>query len=795
MPCRLKQQKNSKYKIPWWLKQLSRKAFYNKTLDKAYKIVRDLYNLNIEDITFRKIVYDAAYDALKNFKGNITYKHLETEYIKFLQTYQTLLNSNAVKPKLEDWNNYRNSSNYQIFLENLCRIKRFDHRLQASLDHALSYMIAKYQTKDLSETFEIWERRLKLDNIEKIWSKTWVWIVANTLVFTVADVLANTYEKRNNGDYNFFIPYNQYEMHTLKNWWQTDFSYAPKTWQTTTLITKELIIPLIGEVGSVALAEATRRSVVLSLVHLAKAISTISIAVSPARVASSILLTAAGILNKSVLAWLGWQITVEWTLDTEIQKVATAFFDKVRFLLTGEGNIHDVVKRKLLPHDILAGILAVYDLVLDGTTNPQRAASLNRILQSGNLKLINLIRRYINAAKELLTLRQIMQNKIETLKELNRMFSRIMPLQIDPKTLRLDETTKLWQVAKKFENFTENFLEIVQIVRLWRSLIWYWTWKTKQVEDISYFVPIAISYFYEWLNVLKQDESTAYSKYGSRIGKVIEEQTTTGHIKEGRPYGAYFFSGYNKYTDEDIYDEERQIKKYIINSYAFFEFYSYYINEYTRRITDITNWIEFTEYERKLSIADTFLDFLYMIASEKNVRTQNAFDFVEKVETAPNNIFYLKLNRATTFLDNMLRLHIRGRCVSTIKSTHAVKKAVILQTLHQALSDGKHYLHIKRRTAEVNYYALHESQMVNIPRLTRLFYFHEKRIALTKTTDEQNKQVLLVFTLEEQEEINFKGFYREKELLHITIKDIVEKPITYKRKKPFRRTPKIVCFV
>jgi hypothetical protein len=105
------------------------------------------------------------------------------------------------------------------------------------------------------------------------------------------------------------------------------------------MVYHELIVPVAGEVGSVGLAEAARRGTVISLIHLANALTTLATlhpAMRTISTASKILEFAATFLDKSILAWLGWQIGVEWALDGAIQNVLTEFGKFLYTAITGE---------------------------------------------------------------------------------------------------------------------------------------------------------------------------------------------------------------------------------------------------------------------------------------------------------------------------------------------------------------------------------------------------------------------------------------------------------------------------
>jgi hypothetical protein len=333
-----KREKNSKFKLPFNARDIDKVQYFNNTFINALKFHFFSHDLTVPYPVARKVLYDIWYDALKNSNDKIHKKNIELEYAKYLEYFNEKLPQ--YHEYIRDWEAYRKSELYHGTLGVLNEIKRTDHRLQIATDFALSYLYAKYQTRHNYETvITKVEQALHLDIIPKVWSKTSFWLAMQLLVFDPSNLYANTIA--NNKVYA--SEFDKVKEEALKiyitPWYEReDVKLAPE-WRNLALVYHELIIPLAGEVGSVGLAEAARRGTVISLIHLANGLATLASlhpAMRTVSTASKILEFAATFLNKSILAWLGWQIGVEWALDGAIQKVLTEFGKFLYTAITGE---------------------------------------------------------------------------------------------------------------------------------------------------------------------------------------------------------------------------------------------------------------------------------------------------------------------------------------------------------------------------------------------------------------------------------------------------------------------------
>jgi hypothetical protein len=333
-----KREKNSKFKLPLSARDIDKVQYFNNTFMNALKFHFFSHDLTVPYPVSRKVLYDIWYDALKNSNDKIHKKNIELEYAKFLEYFNEKLPQ--YHEYIRDWEAYRRSELYHETLKTLNEVKRTDHRLQIATDFALSYLYSKYQTRHNYETAIIKvEQALHLDVIPKLWSKTSFWLAMQLLVFDPANLYANTIA--NNKVYA--SEFDREKEEALKiyitPWYERDDIKLSQEWRNLALVYHELIVPLAGEVGSVGLAEAARKGTVISLIHLANGLATLASlhpAMRTVSTASKILEFAATFLDKSILAWLGWQIGVEWALDGAIQKVLTEFGKFLYTAITGE---------------------------------------------------------------------------------------------------------------------------------------------------------------------------------------------------------------------------------------------------------------------------------------------------------------------------------------------------------------------------------------------------------------------------------------------------------------------------
>jgi len=328
----------TKYKLPFNHRWLNKSWYLQQTLYKAWRFHLYAHNLQVEDVVFRKIVYDAIYDSLINEYDKVRHKDFLNEYAKF-QAYWNE-HFTELNDRIVEWENYRQSGKYQYFLEQLKHIRRFDKRVQAALDNALAFMYARFQKKFvIAETLEKIEKKLGMDVWQKAWSKKWLWFAAYMLVFDACDLYAATLGKTKHVIRDYDAELGEVLKVNIERWYERKelaVDYRVKMLMKTY---ENVIIPIVGEVGSVALAEAARRGTCIALLHAARMLA--NFAISDPRLklltwGAELLGSLAQILNNSVLAWLGWQIGVEWTLDATIQSFLNEAIKHVYATFTGK---------------------------------------------------------------------------------------------------------------------------------------------------------------------------------------------------------------------------------------------------------------------------------------------------------------------------------------------------------------------------------------------------------------------------------------------------------------------------
>jgi len=333
-----KREKNSKFKLPFEARNIDKVQYFNDTFINALKFHFFAHDLTVPYPVARKVLYDIWYDALKNSNDKIHKKNIELEYSKYLDYFNEHLKQ--YHDYVKDWEAYRKSELYQETIRTLQEIHRTDHRLKIATDFALAYLYAKYQTRHRYETIITKvEEVLHLDVIPRVWSKTSFWLAMQLLVFDPSNLYANTI-----GNNKVYVSeFDKIKEEAIKiyttPWYEREDVKLSKKWRNVALVYHELIVPLVGEIGSVSLAEAARRGTVISLIHLANALAnlaTLHPAMRAVSTVSKILEFAATFLDKSVLAWLGWQIGVEWALDGTIQKVLNEFAKYLYTAITGE---------------------------------------------------------------------------------------------------------------------------------------------------------------------------------------------------------------------------------------------------------------------------------------------------------------------------------------------------------------------------------------------------------------------------------------------------------------------------
>ena len=332
-----KREKNSKFKLPYNARSIDKVQYFNDTFINALKFHFFAHDLAVPYPVARKILYDAWLDALKNSNDKIHKKNLENEYRNYLEYFETKLTQ--YHDYVREWEAYKRSEMYQETMRTLSEIHRTDHRLSIATDYALAYIYAKYQKRyDYSQLIEKVESALHLDIIPKVWSKTSFWLAMQLLVFDANNLYANTI-----GNNNTYIT--QYDPITgdaikihITPWYEKSEYIQDDFFRGLATFYHDVVVPFMGEVGSVGLAEAARRGTVISLLHLSRAVLSLAMlhpALRGVQTLSKVFEFASVFLEKSILAWVGWQIAVEWSLDGAIQYYLSEFAKILYEQITG----------------------------------------------------------------------------------------------------------------------------------------------------------------------------------------------------------------------------------------------------------------------------------------------------------------------------------------------------------------------------------------------------------------------------------------------------------------------------
>lgn len=319
---------NSKTSLPLNFRDISKKEFRNLSFDNIHKFYYTAHAINLENHNFRKILYDAFFDALKNKNGKIHRRDYLNEIEKFNDRYYQVADANDLE-KIRKWKEYRESIEYQEFLKQVRQIDRLDHRADLTISNAFAYMYAQHQDKNIIyEAVETLEEKLKLNKIPEAWSKSSLWFIANVAFFNQISFLVKV------GRVPVAIDITQFlvkdlgvdigiDLQVKKDWWDSKFYYHLNDNEKLFYrIYNDVIAVSAGESGSVMLAEAARAGTSLALHYGAKVltgIATLHPAFRALKIGSYILEGVNEVLNKTVLGWLGWQIGVEWSLDGWIQ--------------------------------------------------------------------------------------------------------------------------------------------------------------------------------------------------------------------------------------------------------------------------------------------------------------------------------------------------------------------------------------------------------------------------------------------------------------------------------------------
>lgn len=427
------------------LKFDSRKYVYRNTLERAWKYHIAL-GLNVEDIVFRKILYDSIYDVLENKNGKIHWKEFLTEYVNFINEYHHYFELEQIKEKLSVWEEYRSSEVYKNFIEHIRDVKRTDTRLKIAINNSLAFMHLKWGN-NWGERFIDLEKKLKLDTVEKLWSKKAVWFLVDTLIFDAGKLYAETegrdvvYETKEQDAIRIYV----------KRWYErTDI--VDEDFRLMCKIYDNILTTLAGEIGSVVIAESLRRHTIMGLLHIAEAARRYS-------KAAKTLVGLASFLNGSVIGWLGWQIFIEWSFDEEIQRALRALLKYGYYLLTGDSQIFEI--NRLSEGDLEKAIKIYAKLLITGEITGLERIELEKFWELATTKQKEILYRVLVSITEA---RRVYNQKKRLYEELNREMFRAREI-----TRRIEENEK--EISEYLKDF--DLKGLVDFVEKQNSLMKY----------------------------------------------------------------------------------------------------------------------------------------------------------------------------------------------------------------------------------------------------------------------------------------------------------------------------------
>lgn len=613
----------TKRKLPINHRMINKTEYLNRTLNQAWRYHLYAHNLQVEDVIFRKITYDAIYDALRNSNDKIHYKDFLDEYAKFQKYWDE--NFSELNEKIIDWENYRQSGKYQYFIEQLKHIKRFDRRLQASIDNALAFMYAKYQKGFvLGETLTSIEQRLRLDVIQKAWSKKWLWVAASLLYFDANDLYAQTL-----GNSQIAIrEWDKELQEAIKikvNPWYERKDLALSTYEKTMFkIYENVIIPVAGELGSVALAEAARRGTVIALLHITRMLTNFAKFHPKLKVLSwgaQLAGNLAHILNNSVLAWLGWQIGIEWSLDATIQAFMSEAIKHIYYGLTKA----PIWKARNYTDWGLFELAAYYQYkkYVNGKISSDEEDLINFVYQYGSEKqkeILNRIAKSLETAQRLYNFRRFFY---QTEKEFQEQTKNLLEKAI------YDPDNFFWESQKIF---TEDYLKAIAKLKIdmLQGL------KGEQGIDLDI------------INVSRDVRNEKFKdKYGYNIDKTQVSVDSSIFVPLDK-----------------CYVSQKEISCYD----AYVEGFSYFaVFERGEKTEYIVRDLE-TSQEEVSDLSQSFFSFL----SEKSI---NVLEGKYGIDSIIRNPEFLKL--PILFVNDTLRLRITKKCVSVVAQRRGWQKTLL----------------------------------------------------------------------------------------------------------------------
>lgn len=663
-------------------KDISKKIYLKETLYKAWQFHVALNNLHLSDVNFRKIVYDAIFDALPNSEGKIHNKEFIAEYEKFTQWYDLYYRKQFPDDagKILDWDIYRASPEYKAFIERIKDIQRTNKRLQISVDNALAYMYAKHQKGfNIAEAYRNLEKKLKLDLIEVAWSKKSLWLATNILVFDAINLYAGTIG-------NNKTIYRDFEMEKAEAikiktipWYERKDLQVDENLKTMMKIYDNLIIPIVAEIGSVYVADIVRMGTVHSLLHVTRMLTNIAKFHPSLRGLSwgaTLTGALADILNNSVLAWLGWQFAVEWQADGFIQYFLQEGAKLVYSMITGK-NAWDVTHGKgtswygfetmvkLLAKQFFEGFDArEWNLITIYKENchPKAREVLDRLTSVFQTyqKIYHYAQKYkFQFTRDVKDINDAMQNWIENPNEIYKIFLNRETIEVGEDAINYSNTMTEMLTLELMEFFEKEAREKGEEYRLF-------TQETADVvmQSIGIANIVAVSRLNDFLSANPKINETIEKSYKGYLGNVYLDESWS--ISKSKIHDWITLSSWVR-----IYATHRQTisDKVSISSTAGFEGipFGFWIYTWLEKAEEYGEW-NYPHFLKAFHITDlnprmAKAKFL-ALPSEIKIKVKPARPYIVLPEWKYDNLLG----------DKKLRLKLQNRCFSVKKDIEKIKK-------------------------------------------------------------------------------------------------------------------------
>jgi len=301
-----------------------------------------------------RILLDVAYN--KNGKLPPSMRKMVEKILQRLPTYEANLEAwiwnkygyEYGKPELaEKWINlyqefkrYMSSEDWFFYREYIRKLRRTDARVRAGLrvldmfvhglfsvdfNYDYAFEISRFESAyyEFEERFFGWAKSL--------WSKLGLWVVG----LSAYQVLEKYLEVGRVKDFLAKVRYDdverQHVIESIKDFWE-DYDTYDGFWhwwyklfdESFTSVFYKAVSVLASDIGSAIVADRIRTLTIFSMRAFATFLWDIASVVPALRglkFGSTAIRIIADFLDKSILAWFGWQIAVEWRIDGLLQSI------------------------------------------------------------------------------------------------------------------------------------------------------------------------------------------------------------------------------------------------------------------------------------------------------------------------------------------------------------------------------------------------------------------------------------------------------------------------------------------